>query len=233
MINFAQGEMAMFTTYIAWTLIENHGWSYWPAFVVDARLCLRARPRRAAGGDRSRSNTSVLTVVIMTIGLVLTFNGAREPDLVGGDPVVPESLPERDLADRRRLDLAAGRRHVRRRRSVLVGAAVGVLPVHEGRPRPAGLGAQPGREPARRRARRVDARHRLGPRRDARRRRGDARRSDGLPRPEHDAGDPDLRLCGGRARRDRLAAGRRRRGPDPRRRPEPDRDLQSTSSAPT
>ena len=26
-INFAQGEMAMFTTYIAWTLIENHGWT--------------------------------------------------------------------------------------------------------------------------------------------------------------------------------------------------------------
>ena len=33
-INFAQGEMAMFTTYIAWTLIENHGWSYWPAFAA-------------------------------------------------------------------------------------------------------------------------------------------------------------------------------------------------------
>ena len=33
-INFAQGEMAMFTTYIAWTLNENHGWSYWPAFVA-------------------------------------------------------------------------------------------------------------------------------------------------------------------------------------------------------
>ena len=33
-INFAQGEMAMFTTYIAWTLTANHGWSYWPAFVA-------------------------------------------------------------------------------------------------------------------------------------------------------------------------------------------------------
>jgi len=34
LVNFAQGEMAMFTTYIAWTLIENHGWSYWPAFIA-------------------------------------------------------------------------------------------------------------------------------------------------------------------------------------------------------
>ena len=32
-INFAQGEMGMFSTYIAWALIANHGWSFWPAFV--------------------------------------------------------------------------------------------------------------------------------------------------------------------------------------------------------
>jgi len=74
-INFAQGEMAMFTTYIAWTLIENHGWSYWPAFVVTLAFAF------ALGLGVQRvviapvSNTSVLTVVIMTIALVLTFNG--------------------------------------------------------------------------------------------------------------------------------------------------------------
>jgi branched-chain amino acid transport system permease protein len=74
-INFAQGEMAMFTTYIAWTLIENHGWSYWPAFVATLVFAF------ALGLGVQRvviapvSNTSVLTVVIMTIGLVLTFNG--------------------------------------------------------------------------------------------------------------------------------------------------------------
>ena len=33
-INFAQGEMATFSTYIAWTLTTNHGWSYWPAFAI-------------------------------------------------------------------------------------------------------------------------------------------------------------------------------------------------------
>ena len=37
-INFAQGEMAMFTTYIAWTLIANHGWSYRPAFAATLVL---------------------------------------------------------------------------------------------------------------------------------------------------------------------------------------------------
>ena len=74
-INFAQGEMAMFTTYIAWTLMENHGWSYWPAFAATLVFAF------ALGVGIQRvviapvANASVLTVVIMTIGLVLTFNG--------------------------------------------------------------------------------------------------------------------------------------------------------------
>ena len=33
-INFAQGEMAMFSTYIAWTLIVNYNLSYWMVFVI-------------------------------------------------------------------------------------------------------------------------------------------------------------------------------------------------------
>ena len=31
-VNFAQGEMAMFSTYLAWTFI-NAGFPYWAAFV--------------------------------------------------------------------------------------------------------------------------------------------------------------------------------------------------------
>src|SRR5215207_7866676 len=74
-INFAQGEMAMFTTYIAWTLIENHGWSYWPAFIVTLvfAFVLGVGVQRVVIAPVS--NASVLTIVIMTIGLVLTFNG--------------------------------------------------------------------------------------------------------------------------------------------------------------
>ena len=37
-INFAQGEMATLSTYIAWTLTTNHGWSYWPAFVATLAI---------------------------------------------------------------------------------------------------------------------------------------------------------------------------------------------------
>jgi branched-chain amino acid transport system permease protein len=74
-INFAQGEMAMFTTYIAWTLIENHGWSYWPAFVVTLVFAFVLGLGIQRVVIAPVSNASVLTIVIMTIGLVLTFNG--------------------------------------------------------------------------------------------------------------------------------------------------------------
>ena len=37
-INFAQGEMATLSTYIAWALIAHHGWRYGPAFVATLAL---------------------------------------------------------------------------------------------------------------------------------------------------------------------------------------------------
>ena len=33
LVNFAQGEMAMFSTYIAWTLV-NAGLPFWAAFLI-------------------------------------------------------------------------------------------------------------------------------------------------------------------------------------------------------
>jgi branched-chain amino acid transport system permease protein len=74
-INFAQGEMAMFTTYIAWTLTANHGWSYWPAFVATLAFAFVLGLGVQRVVIAPVSDKSVLTVVIMTIGLVLTFNG--------------------------------------------------------------------------------------------------------------------------------------------------------------
>jgi len=74
-INFAQGEMAMFTTYIAWTLIENHGWPYWPAFVGTLAFAFLLGVGVQRVVIAPVSNAPVLTIVIMTIALVLTFNG--------------------------------------------------------------------------------------------------------------------------------------------------------------
>ena len=74
-INFAQGEMAMFTTYIAWTLTANHGWNYWPAFAATLLFAFALGVAIHTVVIRPVERASVLTVVIMTIGLVLTFNG--------------------------------------------------------------------------------------------------------------------------------------------------------------
>ena len=74
-INFAQGEMATLSTYIAWTLVVNHGWSYWPAFVAT----LAASFAGGVGIHRlvihPVERGSVLRIVIVTIGLLVAING--------------------------------------------------------------------------------------------------------------------------------------------------------------
>ena len=73
-VNFAQGEMATFTTFIAWTLVD-HGVGYWGAFPLTVLIAFaggvvleRLVVRPVEGGP-------VLTVVILTIGLFILFGG--------------------------------------------------------------------------------------------------------------------------------------------------------------
>ncbi|MBA2332675.1 MAG: branched-chain amino acid ABC transporter permease, partial [Actinobacteria bacterium] len=75
-INFAQGEMAMFTTYIAWTLTANHGWSYWPAFAMTLLFAFVLGLGIQRIVIRPIERGPILTTVIITICLVLVFNGA-------------------------------------------------------------------------------------------------------------------------------------------------------------
>ena len=74
-INFAQGEMAMFTTYIAWTLTANHGWSYWPAFAATLVFAFVLGVGIQRVIIRPIERGPILTTVIITIGLILVFNG--------------------------------------------------------------------------------------------------------------------------------------------------------------
>jgi branched-chain amino acid transport system permease protein len=75
-INFAQGEMATFSTYIAWTLSTNHGWPYWPAFFFTLLVSFVGGIAIHQGVVRPVEGGSVLRVVIVTIGLLLLINGA-------------------------------------------------------------------------------------------------------------------------------------------------------------
>jgi branched-chain amino acid transport system permease protein len=74
-INFAQGEMATLSTYIAWTLTTNHGWSYWPAFAFTLLASFVGGAAIHQGIIRPNEKGSVLRVVIVTIGLLLAING--------------------------------------------------------------------------------------------------------------------------------------------------------------
>jgi branched-chain amino acid transport system permease protein len=74
-INFAQGEMALFSTYIAYSLITSHGWSYWPAFVATLALSFAGGVATHRLVIRPVEGGSVLRIVIVTIGLLIAING--------------------------------------------------------------------------------------------------------------------------------------------------------------
>ncbi len=74
-INFAQGEMAMFTTYIAWALMD-HGaaWS-WLAFFETLAIAFVGGVAIQRVVIRPLEHASVLTVVMATIALLVILNG--------------------------------------------------------------------------------------------------------------------------------------------------------------
>ena len=73
LVNFAQGEMAMFTTYLAWSLISA-GMPYWAAFVITIALgfALGALIERIV--IRPVENAPVLAVVVVFIALLVILN---------------------------------------------------------------------------------------------------------------------------------------------------------------
>ena len=73
-INFAQGEMATFTTFIAWSLM-NHGLSFWAAFPIVLAIAFAGGVTIERVLIRPVENASVITIVIVTLGLALLLNG--------------------------------------------------------------------------------------------------------------------------------------------------------------
>ncbi|MGI9026927.1 MAG: branched-chain amino acid ABC transporter permease [Burkholderiaceae bacterium] len=73
LVNFAQGEMAMFSTYIAWSLI-NAGMPYWGAFFITVAVAFVAGVVIERVIVRPVENSSILAVVIVFIGLLVILN---------------------------------------------------------------------------------------------------------------------------------------------------------------
>jgi hypothetical protein len=203
-INFAQGEMATFSTFIAWALINEAGWPYWAAFFFTVAVSF-------AGGLlvqrivlKPIEKAPVLTNVIVFIGLLLIFNALSgmffdhtikafdspfpKDSALGGKYFSAHQLGSAGVLMVVLVALFAFFRYTRwawrcgpRRRT----------PIRPAGGHPRELDAGPGLGAGRR-----DRRHR--------RHDGGAHR---LPRPQHDGRHPAVRLCRRAAGRHRQPAG--------------------------
>ncbi len=72
-INFAQGEMAMFSTFIAWSLMQA-GLPYWVAFVATVVLSFVLAAVVEFTVIRPMHDKPVLAVVVVFIGLLVIFH---------------------------------------------------------------------------------------------------------------------------------------------------------------
>jgi branched-chain amino acid transport system permease protein len=73
-LNFAQGEMATFTTYVAWSLMD-HGLSYWPAFAATLVVAFVGGAAVERVLIRPVEHRPEIVIVIVTIGLLIALNG--------------------------------------------------------------------------------------------------------------------------------------------------------------
>jgi branched-chain amino acid transport system permease protein len=72
-VNFAQGEMAMFSTYLAWSLL-NAGLPYWVAFFATMAIAFLGGLLIERVIIRPVENAPILSIVIVCVGLLVIFN---------------------------------------------------------------------------------------------------------------------------------------------------------------
>jgi len=72
-VNFAQGELAMFATYICWSLI-NAGVTYWLAFIFTLVIAFIGGVVIERVVIRPVENAPILSIVMVTLGLLVICN---------------------------------------------------------------------------------------------------------------------------------------------------------------
>jgi branched-chain amino acid transport system permease protein len=96
LVNFAQGEMAMFSTYIAWTLV-NAGLPFWAAFALTLVASFLGGMTIERIIIRPVENAPVLAAVVVTIGLLLIFNALAGWIFTYTLQEFPSPFPDRPL----------------------------------------------------------------------------------------------------------------------------------------
>jgi len=72
-VNFAQGEMAMFSTYLAWTFLQA-GMPYWVAFGATVAIAFVGGLVIERVVIRPVESAPILSIVIVTLGLLVILN---------------------------------------------------------------------------------------------------------------------------------------------------------------
>lgn len=72
-INFAQGEMAMFSTYLAWAMV-NQGMPFWVAFVITVCVSFVSGVVIERLVIRPVEHAPVLSVIIVFVAMLVIFN---------------------------------------------------------------------------------------------------------------------------------------------------------------
>ena len=75
-INFAQGEMATFSTFCCWALVRHHGFPYWGAFFATLGIAFVGGIVLQRVVIRPVEGKPQLTIVTVTIGLFLLINAS-------------------------------------------------------------------------------------------------------------------------------------------------------------
>jgi branched-chain amino acid transport system permease protein len=96
LVNFAQGEIAMFATYLAWTLIQA-GVPYWGAFFITVVSAFVGGVVIERVIVQPVENSPVLALVIVFIGLLVIFNSVAGWIYTYTIKPFPSPFPEQPL----------------------------------------------------------------------------------------------------------------------------------------
>lgn len=92
-LNFAQGEMALFSTYIVWKF-TSHGMPVWIAILIAMAISFVGGALIERVVIRPVERSSPLVVVIVTIGMFLAINSLTQLEFGSGQQVLPNAYPQ-------------------------------------------------------------------------------------------------------------------------------------------
>ena len=95
-INFAQGEMAMFSTYLAWSMIDG-GVPYWWAFLLTVVISFAAGMVIERVIIRPVEHAPVLSIITVFVALLVIFNSVAGWIFTYTIKTFPSPFPEQPL----------------------------------------------------------------------------------------------------------------------------------------